>query len=167
MRRLYCLAALLMSTAILAACTTASDRYPTLEIREAERVSGTFDVADAVEPVPMGSDTAANLPEIESAARASHKKFLEAVPSARNLIEAARGSTADSNVWAAAQIARADLESQRSETAIALAELDLKYANATMRFEQRDAVETALRRIEDMIAEEDRILSEIGAAAAQ
>jgi len=161
MRRPPHLAALLTTATLLSACAASGDQYPTLEIREAERVSGTFEVAPPVAPASLGSDIAASLPQVEAAARAAHAKFLSAVPNTQRLIEAARGTSAESNDWAAAEIALADLLSLRGETAVSLAELDLKYADATLRFEQRDAVGNAVRVVARLIAEEDRILAEI------
>ena len=44
-------AALLVAPALLAGCAADTDRYPSLAIRDVERVSGTFEVAEG-DPAP-------------------------------------------------------------------------------------------------------------------
>jgi len=167
MQRLSNAVVLLTIPALLAACAASSDKYPTLEIREAERVTGTFDVPSSVKPSPLQESVAISLPEIETAARASHAKFIGTAPATRSAIDAAQGTDYDSNDWAVAQIALADLESHRSDTAIALAELDLLFAQSTLRFEQRQAIAAAIVVVEELVTEEDLVLSQLRAAIAQ
>jgi len=167
MRRLIYTAASISAITMLTGCAASSGKYPTLEIREAERVSGTFGVPAAIKPAPLPASDARSLPEIEAAARTAHMKFGQSLPAARSTIDAAHGTDPSSNDWAAAQIALADIESLRSDTAIALAELDLLYAQTTLRFEQREAVGRIQQAVERLIAEEDAALTELKTAIAR
>ena len=167
MQRLSNAAVLLTIPALLAACATSSDKYPTLEVREAERVTGTFEAPSRLEPALLQDSIAQSLPDFVAAAKNSHTRFVDTAPATRITITAAQGTGSDSNDWAAAQIALADLESHRSDTAIALAELDLLYAQSTLRFEQRQAIAAAIVVVEELVAEEDLVLSQLRAAIAQ
>ena len=167
MQRLSNAAVLLTMPALLAACATSSDKYPKLEIRAAERVTGTFEAPSPLEPTPLQDSIAMSLPDIQTAAKTSHARFVDTAPATRSTIAAVKGTDSDSNDWAAAQIALADLESHRSDTAIALAELDLLYAQSTLRFEQRQAIAAAIVVVEELVAEEDLVLTQIRSAIAQ
>ena len=71
------------------------------------------------------------------------------------------GAEVSSDDWAAAQIAMADLDSLRSITAIALADLDLLYADATLAFEQRQILAQAREEVTGYLREEDATLAEL------
>lgn len=152
----------------LAACAAGSADYPSLAIREAERVSGTFDPATAAEPAPPPAQPSADLlqrlSQLRAAAASAHRSFLESVPGARRQVQAARGSGVESNLWAAAQVAVANLDSARSQTAVPLGDLDLMFADAALAFELREPIVDARGEVAEMIAQQDAILAELRGA---
>ncbi|OZA93114.1 hypothetical protein U4960_07625 [Altererythrobacter sp. H2] len=162
--------ALIAAPFFLTACAGGSARYPSLEIRPAERAEGSFAVAgggaSTLTEAPMPEGTLARLGELEARARAAHSRFVARAPAAGSLVEAGRGADVSDNRWGAAQIALADLDGIRSETAVALGDLDLLYVDATLAFTERDAIGRTRAGIVALIAEEDRILAGLRARAA-
>lgn len=151
-----------------AACSTASaDRYPSLAIRDIERVEGTF------EPVPTQQ---LDVPEVETGlagpldehlaalvAQASdaHRDFTSAVPPAETRVAAAAGAAVGSDSWAAAQVALADLDSARSIAAIALGDLDILHASASVQAEDATAIDSARDQVIALVREEDAVLERL------
>ncbi|QUL39207.1 hypothetical protein [Erythrobacter sp. JK5] len=122
------------TAAMLAGCAGDSGRYPSLAIRDAERISGQFTpTARAVEPVaPVAS--ARDLAAIVDRANASSRAFANARPAASRAVTGARGTSIESDARARALVALADLSSLRSDTAIALGDLDLIAAESAVAF---------------------------------
>ena len=83
---------------------------------------------------------------------------------AERLVLAAQGTDTDSNAWAAAQIALAQLESQRSQSAIALATLDLHYADASLGFTAREAIDAVRSQVLSTLRQEDEVLARLRSA---
>ena len=157
------LVASLVVSAVLAGCTASSDRYPSLAIRDIERVSGTFEVdpSDAAPPPSLPAADLENIPALIATARSAHQQFIEAAPSARREVAAAIGSNVTDNRWASAQVALADLESLRSQAAIPLGDLDRLHAVASITFADKLAVDAAREEVLAMITEEDQVLAEL------
>ena len=152
----------------LAACASGAESYPSLAVRPAERVEGTFAAPPAVpDPAPIGAAEAGRIDSLVGSATGTHRRFLDRVDSARSLVLAGRGASPEDNRWAAAQVALADLDSIRSEAAIALGDLDLMFVDATLSNTQRAEVDTARNRILAFLAEQDRILSALRQEAGQ
>ena len=152
-----------------AACSTteADSRYPSLAIRDVERVEGTF------EPVPTRT---LDVPVVETGltgsldqrltglldqAGAAHEAFLASVPAAQRRVAAASGAAIGSDSWAAAQVALADLDASRSLAAIALGDLDILYAAAEVQAEDVSAIEAARSRVIALVGEEDAVLARL------
>ncbi len=158
----------LPAIAALAACASSGERYPSLAIRDAERLSGEFAVAPAAPEVaplpPLPADAASRIVALRAQAATAHRKFLAAVPDARRAVGAARGAGVQDDRWAGAQVALADLDSSRSEAAIALGDLDLIFADAAVEQAQRDEIVAARSAVSALIAEEDRVLAELRGA---
>jgi hypothetical protein len=156
------LAASLIALA-LSACATDSTRYPSLAQREAERVQGTFEpdtAAPAVTPAPPPSaDLIARLGQLRDQAASAHREFLSAVPGAERLAKAAGDVASDS--WASAQVALADLDSSRSNAAIALGDLDILFIDATLVADQREAIGAAREDVLRIVGEEDAVLARL------
>lgn len=162
MARLPGSAALALLSVVVSACSGAGGRYPSLELRPAERVSGTLTAAPAVEqPDPIPDGQSGRLGALEAAARAAHARFVERAASARQLVKAARGADPGETRWAAAQIALADLDGIRSEAAIALGDIDLMFVEATLTNTDRVAIEHGREAIVALIAQQDSILAEL------
>ena len=125
------LAPVLAITLLAAGCASAPEgEYPSLMIRDAERVSGGIAVEPYVPPAPSAG-TIASAGEAAARARAAHAEFMAALPAARNRVNAARGGGTGSDAWSAAQVAVANLEGARGEALVALADLDALYVETS------------------------------------
>lgn len=154
---------------VCGACSTVTDRYPSLAIRDVERAQGEFEPV-AVEPIavpevetgltgPLGSRLAA----LVSQAREAHAEFSSSAPRTRQLVAGAAGSGVGSDAWAAAQVALADLDSARSLAAIPLGDLDILYVAATVQAEESAAIAAARAEVVALVAQEDVVLDELRA----
>ncbi len=149
----------------LSACASDSGQLPppSLAIRDIERVSGQFEVETQPEssgPSPTSMETLADVESLLVRAQDSHKEFLAAVPGAERAVRAA-GAGPESNSWASAQVALADLDSHRSVTAIALGEIDLFYVDATLNFVQRERIADVRESVVEIVEEEDSVLARL------
>lgn len=152
----------------MAACAANDGRYPSLQMRPAERVAGTFEPATPPPaPAPMAEGTLGRLGDLEAAARTAHARFAAQAPEARSLVLAGRGADVTDNRWGAAQIALADLDGIRSETAIALGDIDLMFVDATLTNTERAAIERTRSAIVALVAEEDGVLANLRGEAGQ
>lgn len=147
----------------LSACAAGSDRYPSLAIRDAERVQGSFepDAAEAPAPLPAApsAELLARLAQLREEAASAHREFLAAVPAAARLAAAAGAVGSDS--WASAQVALADLDSARSKAAVPLGDLDVLFVDATLAAEQREAIAVTRAEVVGLIGEEDAVLARL------
>lgn len=123
----------------MAACST-SGGYPSLALRDVERINGTGTPVNGAEaPLPpalppASADLRTRLQALVRAAHAADHQFQTNRPAAARAVSAAGSLGSDS--WSAASIALARLESSRSNTMGSLAQLDELYADA------RDAAPT-------------------------
>lgn len=117
----------------MAACST-SGTYPSLAIRDVERVagSGTPAEGEAAPPVPAlppaSADLVTRLQGLVNVAQAADRQFQAGRAAATRAVAAAGGVGTDT--WSAASVAMAKLESSRSSGMGALADLDVLYADA-------------------------------------
>lgn len=161
--------AIALSAILLSGCAASSGAYPSLAIRDAERVQGSF-AADAV-PAPSiippiveaspSADLVTRLAQLQAAAGSAHRAFLGQAPEAGRLVNAAADASITSDSWSSAQIALASLEAARSQAAVPLGDLDLMHADAALALEQRGAIEDTRDAVTKIIAEEDAILSNL------
>ena len=163
-------------SAALSACAGASDDYPSLAIREVERVRGGFDVppcgecvedAQCVAPSPapssMSPPTPAPPPELPASyaqrtaalladVRAADTAFQSSLATARSRVAAARGAALGTPAWGSAQVALADLTSKRSATAIPVTDLEKLAVEIELEqlpnIQMRDAYQEAVRIIQ-------------------
>lgn len=167
--RLLWIAASLSLSVILSGCAGSSDRYPSLAIRDVERIQGQFEPmqtdAELLRPAPAPEGQAAILKSLVGQANDAHRAFLAAAPRARDLIAQIGAVGPESNSWAEAQVALADLDSHRSLAAIALGDLDLLYSGASTEFVERTEIDAARDNVLTWIAEEDAILADLRARA--
>jgi hypothetical protein len=147
------------------ACAGGSDRYPSLNIRDFERVQGQFAVAaparEVLLPSPAPVEQVSQLQEAVDQAQQRHSEFVMTAESVRGLIAAAGGTGPDNNGWSLAQSAYADLDSRRGATAILLSELDQMYTSATLSFTEREQIDQARNRVSALVAAEDALLDEL------
>ncbi len=155
----------LTALAALAGCQGASDRYPSLAIRDAERVAMTNPDALDIEPpapvTPLSAEMLSRAKGFGAQVRAAHTRFQRVAESARRPIARARGSAPGSDAWAAGQVARAGLNSARSETAFAFADLEALTIEARTELVELDALNAIHEEAEGLVREEDRIIARL------
>ena len=122
---------------------------------------------EAPQPAPVPAGQADQLQALVAQADSAHTAFMAAVPGTRAAIAAIGEKEPGDRGWADAQVALAELDSQRSIAAIALGDLDLLYANASIDFAEREAIAQALERGISAITIEDTILADLRGRADQ
>ncbi|MFZ1742694.1 MAG: hypothetical protein WAT93_07560, partial [Pontixanthobacter sp.] len=133
MQRHFTLSIIMLTAATLTGCASSGKTYPSLEIRDAERISGAFEADSAVTaPEPLPAATLAQLPQLEAGAAAAHRAFQSAVPAASRTVQNGRGAATASDNWAASQVALGELDSLRSQAAVYLGDVDLLFVDATL-----------------------------------
>lgn len=149
----------LLACALIAACAGASDKYPSLAIRDAERAQGIFTpVEPDPEPVrPVASDE--DIAALVARARAAHLEFEQAERGARSLVMQARGRSIESNARQLALVALADLATLRSQTAVPMGELDQLKALAATSFAPVEEIDEARAVVAAYLDDEDQSLN--------
>ena len=154
-----------MAVAMLGGCAANSDRYPSLAIRDFERVQGTFEVAGEVEafdpPAPANPSAVAQSADIVGEAMLAHQEFIDLVPSATEKLLVAESMGPEDYEWTEGQLTLAELDIQRSKVAILLSNLDLMFADASLSYEELGQIEEARETVRQLVAEEDAILSSL------
>lgn len=157
----------LLAVATLAGgCARNPELFPSLSIRDEERVSGVFQPVE-VEPVthaPPSATTLGRIGQLRAEAAQAHRKFATTVERARSPIAEARAAGRDTDAWSIAEIAIADAESARSETMVALADLDSIYVAAELEAGEITEIEAARTEVAGMVAQEDRQIDAMHAA---
>jgi hypothetical protein len=156
----------LLSVAALALSACASPgRYPSLGMRDAERATGTLQPAEAEPYVPPATpaETLDRLGRLVAEAQAAHQGFLAAAERARPL--AGAGAAEGSDAWSKAQIALADLEANRSNTMISLAELDRLHVDAELAGAELQRIAAARDEVSALIESENRTIDALRGGA--
>ena len=150
--------------AALAACASAQSRYPSLDIRPAERVTGTLRPIPT-EPVltPLPQPALDRVSQLAADARANHQAFLNQVAGDRSVITGGRGAVIGSEAWARAEAALADVRAARSKTMVPLADLDRLYVDAATQGEATVRIAAARDEVEGLLTSEDRTVAELSA----
>ncbi|OYW44182.1 MAG: hypothetical protein B7Z08_10695 [Sphingomonadales bacterium 32-68-7] len=159
--------AMLTAFVLLGACQTAAPGdYPSLAVRDAERITGTLAPPPPYRPPPALPAVIGDLARLGAEVAGAQDAFAVAAPAARNAVEAARGSAAGSESWARAHIAVASLESARSRALVALADLDRLYATAATEGTEltpiASARESAALTVDDQTATITALLGMLG-----
>ncbi|MBV7259558.1 hypothetical protein [Erythrobacter crassostreae] len=143
----------------LSACAGSSDKYPSLAIRDFERTQGQFTPLQAEEPAPIRAvATSQDLNDLVARAETSHGRFTRSQTNATALVRLAAGKSIESDDRQRALVALADLTAMRSDTAIALADLDLLTAEAATTFAPKEDIELARSKVETIITAQNRAL---------
>lgn len=153
------------------ACATAS-KYPSLAVRDVERVSGSAQGAPGVAPnpapvlPPASADLTTRLQALVASARDANQRFEKQRPAAERA--AATAGAVGSDSWSSGSVALGVLEGSRSQTMMAMAELDLLYANArdaapTDESPSALAIAAARTQVNDWIAAQDTVLETLAA----
>ena len=155
----------LWASLILGGCASTGASYPSLAIRDAERVEGSMDAPDGAlalpSPAALSGVMLQRVEQLEGRASSAHRRFQQAAPAAQRSANSARGAAVTTNAWADAQIALGDLDTIRSQTAIALADLDLMFVDATLDYQERGAIGEARERVLEMVRAQDRTLAQL------
>jgi len=158
----------LAAVVFLSACANTGDTgFPSLATRPGERVSGTLAPAPRPAPPAATAVTGSRLAGLQASALTAHRRFGELRGRAEQLSTAARGAAIASEAWSVAQIALAELESARSETAVALADLDSLYIAAaaaavpTAGSGDLDAIGAARAEVTGWVAQDDAVLDRL------
>lgn len=149
---------------LVAACAGDSGKYPSLAIRDVERVSGEYTPGPAVEPIALtirDNSPDKSIAALVAEANASNGAFLSRAPSVRRLVSGARGSGLGSDARGNALIALADLTSLRSQTELVLADLDILIAERTNRLEPAADAQAAHAEVLQLVTEQDQTLSSL------
>jgi hypothetical protein len=146
---------------VLGACASKGD-FPSLAIRESERVQGTI-AAPITAPTPPAPETALQLEALSARARAGHAAFQAELPAATRAANAARGANMGSEAWSVAQVALAALESKRSDVMIALADIDRILADASISNGDLTAVAAASAEANGLVEAENAAIAGIHA----
>ena len=154
----------------LAGCATGGN-YPSLALRDAERVGGSAAAAPSESDVPVvlppvGTDTATRIERLVDAAREAHAGFERKESATRRAVSSARGASVASDSWISAQVALADLQSSRSATVTALAELDGMYVDARAAetatvSPTAQAIESARDTVQQWVSQENEALASL------
>lgn len=152
--------------ALLAACATPADQYPSLALREAERATGTLQPAkpEPYVPPPPATATLDRLQQLTAQAASANQAFQAATPPARAAVAAARGSAVGDEAWAQARVALAGLEAARSQATIALANLDRIYVDAAVDGTSLEHIAAARDSVASQVEQQDATIAELGAA---
>ena len=149
----------------LGACTSTSDRYPSLAIRDVERLYGS---AQPVEPNPAPPPPAQPSPELaqrliqlQNQATQAHQAFLSALPGTRSHVNAARNAAVASDSWVIAQNSISTLESARARAMVAMADLDQLLLQTETEGGARDAVIAAQAKVNGMVEDENGTLDQL------
>lgn len=163
-------AAPLLLAAVLTACAAPQGEYPSLRVRPAERLAADFETTAALPQVPETpepADLLARAGQYAASAREADAGFRQLAPLAGSRAQAARGAEPGSNRWSDAQIAIAMLDSQRSKTAAALADLDLLYAERALALESRAGIDLVRQEVANMVSGQDLTLENLKAMIEQ
>ena len=122
--------------------------YPSLAIRDVERVQGSAMPAaptpDSRPLPPLSADVREKLAQLRQRAESAHQRFMAFLPVAQRRVNAAGGASIGSEAWAVATVTLAELDTSRNPGAVALADLDSLYVQAEM--EAGDLVEITAAR---------------------
>lgn len=155
----------LIAAVMLGGCAANSDRYPSLAIRDFERVQGTFEVEGEAEefdpPAPADQSSIRRASELVAEARIAHQDFIELAPLASEQLTATTSLGPDDNAWVDSQLTLADLDSKRSKVAILLGNLDLMFADASLSYQELAEIDEARETVRQLVSKEDEILSNL------
>jgi len=155
-------ALLIVLSLSLAGCASTGNTFPSLAIRDSERVSGTIAVPAGPPPVVSPAPaTLAQLDQLLARIRTGHAEFVAQAPAAARTVAAARGAATGSEAWSVAQVAVAGLEARRSAVMIALADLDRIYVDAAQGEADITALAEALAMANALVDQENATIAEL------
>ena len=159
----------LLSLALIAACASPAGDYPSLAIRDAERIAGTLEpvAPERYVPPPPSSAVLGSAEALARAAGEAHQAFLAEAPRATAAVENARGAAVGSENWALAEVALAGLLTARSQTMGPLADLDRLYVDAAVEGNALASIAEMRETVEAQVAAEDAAIAQLQQVLAQ
>lgn len=150
----------LLLVPLLAACATPAEEYPSLAIRDAERVTGTLEPAPPTPYVPPPTPAAVvdRLDRLAADAASAHRAFLAEAPAARGAVAAASGAEFGGDGWARASVALAGLEGSRGRAMIALADLDRLMVDAAVEGTELERIVAVRDTVTAQVNEQNAII---------
>ncbi|OCC24968.1 hypothetical protein MB02_05875 [Croceicoccus estronivorus] len=148
-------------TFALSACASAPDGYPSLAIRDIERVYGSAEPVAPPPPPPViepSTELAERLVQLQDQASQAHQAFLSAMPRASQLVAAARQSEIADDPWVAAQSGLSHLEASRNRAMLVMADLDRMLVAVEMDGGAREAIAQAQANVDALVNEENTLL---------
>ena len=157
-----------LAACLLAGCTSVpQDAYPSLAIRDVERVTGTLAPPPVYVPPPPPAAALDQLDALLLQARTAHDRFVERAPELAGTVQASGGASVGSEGWARSHVALAELETLRSQAMIVLADLDRIYVDAATQGQSLERVAAAREQVLAMVEEEDRRIESVAQVIAQ
>lgn len=163
-------AALLAAAVLLQACA-ASTEFPSLAVRDVERVEGSgtpaAGTADALPALPPASaDLTTRLAGLLDVARKAHASFQAKQPATERAVAAAGPARSDG--WTSAEVALSDLQTSRSGGLTALAELDQLYVDERAAHPEQVSpaaatIATTRDQVDGWVAAETAVITRLGA----
>jgi len=148
-------------TLFLSGCAASSDKYPSLAIRDFEKAAQGSEGAPLPSATTLSNSTESALQDARKVAARRHASFNSALPDVRSKVAAARRGGQTSNAWSIAQIAIADLTSYRSQTAIALGNIDAILAKASADLVDVSPHLPIQGEVTGMLEQQDRTLAQL------
>lgn len=148
-------------------CARDAGPYPSLSPRPIEKLG--FEEPDAPPPMAVVADPALDVEVAAADARANKaaRDFTTALIGVERTARAARGATAGSEAWIAAQVALADLDGSRAELSEVLANLDeLAVKRAATLAPDYPSLEAARARVRTELDRQAAAITRIGSGLA-
>jgi len=161
----FALVALIPVAAFLPGCVGGdSERYPSLAIRDVERIDRELEPAPPLTPPGDPVASASELDGIVANARKYVDRFETAWPTALRLARQAGSAGPESEIRARALIALADLTSLHGRTAMTLGELDRLEAEAAVTLAPVEPIRTAQAQVAEWVRAQDDALTDVESA---
>ncbi|UAB79515.1 hypothetical protein INR77_07615 [Erythrobacter sp. SCSIO 43205] len=152
---------------LLGACASADGRYPSLAVRDAERMTGQFAPAAPEQPAVPEIVSPQDVSDLVALAYETQEKFGALRPTAARLAQSAGGTGVESDRRSQALVAVAELTSLRGQTALVLARLDALEAEARTTFAPVQAIATGQAQTATLLQQQDEVLDSLSEMLAQ
>lgn len=159
-----------LAAAVLLQGCAASTEFPSLAVRDVERVAGSgTPAAGSTDSIPVlppaGANLTTRLAGLVEVARKAHASFQAKQPAAQRAVAGA--GPARSDAWTSAEVALSDLQTSRSGALTALAELDQLYVDERAAHPEQvspaaTAIAAARDQVDGWVASETAVIERLG-----
>lgn len=156
-----------LSALLATACASPERSYPSLAIRDVERVTGTMLPAEPTPYEPPATPAAVDdkVERLSATAEIAHQGFLDELPDLSRTYATGRDAEPGSDAWAHAVVALGGLEAARNHTLIALADIDRLYVVNAIGGNDTSKIDLARTFVVALVEEEDRMIASITGTA--